>query len=180
MAFTYATTRADTNLIDESIWNTDLVDNINWCGKDKPICRIYNSSDISVASGGSGSALTFDSEDGDNGGMHSGSSSEIVIVTAGWYLFTASIEWDAAIGNRTSWITHNSTNKIATTESTTARDSTGAATPYFSRHNLSMIYPVGVGDTIELVVFQDSGGSVLALAKPNYAPALAAVLLQVT
>lgn len=126
-------------------------------------CRVYNSADISVATGGA--YLTFDSERFDTNTMHSTSSNtgRITFTTAGKYVIGGSIEFaSSAVGNRAIAIRLNGSTTIA-------RHSTvniGAV----QQLSIASEYDFAANDYIELFAFQDSGVAVNVNATSNLSP----------
>lgn len=119
-------------------------------------CSLYNSANISVANV-SNVVLTFNSEFYDTDGYHSTSSntSRITVPSgkAGKYLINAKIVWASnATGVRVIHFQKNGTldnNVVCLTAVNGDETRMGAA----------MVYDLAVGDYVELVTYQSSGGS---------------------
>jgi protein involved in polysaccharide export with SLBB domain len=132
----------------------------NPVGQQDPAVRCRNSANISIPNT-TFTALTFDTNDVDQGTptpQHSTSSntSRLVCQQAGLYSITAGVDFDNASssGTRQVRLRLNGTTDIAE-QNVVA----------FSGHpNLCVttIYRLAVGDYVEVVVYQDSGGSLLA------------------
>jgi len=124
----------------------------------RPILRARQTVAQSIASGGAGSALTFDSEDVDSSGMHSTSSntSRATATYPGWYLFAGNGSLvQNATGLRTlSWNVNGSAQSGAG-----SNDSGGGAGIDFRHPATPSLFFLNVGDFVELILFQNSGGS---------------------
>lgn len=135
-------------------------------------CRVYNSGDFSHNSSGSWLAVTFDSERWDKEGNHEGvtNPSRITIVTGGLYVITGHASFAAnATGMRSIAIRLNGTTYIAMQHI----PSVGASlTSVLSVHT---IYALAEDDYIELMAYQDSGGTLAIKAAGNYSPELSIV-----
>lgn len=171
VAWTNPTTRSTGNTITASIWNADVVDNLDWLGGEatggKPSCRVYNSSNFSVAHDVQ-TAITFNSERWDNGAMHSTSvnTSRITIPSGGGgkYLIGGHVSYDSnATGGRSTLIVVNGSTIVA-------GHSDNALTALPLNHSISTMYPLSAGDYVELHVYQTSGGNLDIVAGGNYTP----------
>tara|TARA_R110000868_G_scaffold11064_3_gene54330 strand:- start:1072 stop:1572 length:501 start_codon:yes stop_codon:yes gene_type:complete len=142
-----------------------------------PRCRLTNSANISLTNN-LATAVTFDTETHDTGGMHSTSSntSRITIPTggSGMYLIGAGIEFAAnATGTRDVNLRINGTTIIASSRAT-ATSATSA-----TRLMTNTIYPLNAGDYVEIMAFQNSGGALNITAASEYTPIFYACWLTV-
>lgn len=144
---------------------------------DPPRCRLTNSAAISLTNALT-TAVTFDTEVFDEGGLHSTSSntSRVTIPTggSGLYLIGASVEFAAnATGVRDMFIVLNGASSIGVMRSTTP---SGTST---TRLATSTVYALNDGDYVELRVNQTSGGALNLNASTDYSPVLWACWLAV-
>lgn len=126
-------------------------------------CRVYHSVDQTLGSSVS-TALAFDSERYDNGGLHSTTSnnSRLTAQKDGTYLITGHVAFAAnASGVRVVGIRKNPTLFIAQTE----RAPVGGDTDKFS---VTTVYHLAASDYVELVAYQNSGGDLAVQAAGNY------------
>lgn len=138
----------------EAMWDTYLRDNVNGLLV-PPMCRVYANASQTIGNGAD-TAVTWDQEHVDTDGMHSTSvnTSRITMATAGVYLVTAAVAWDInGTGYRYLNIRHNGSQKIGMT------DAPAAAGDYILQ-TASAIYSFSVGEYVEAVVYQNSGGNV--------------------
>lgn len=129
--------------------------------------RVYNSAAISV-SHNTLTALTFDTERFDTGGLHSTSvnTSRLTAPIAGIYLIGGGVRLVANSGGNTraSMIRLNGTTDIGS-----FNDNSHNAT-YAADMCPVTLYRLDVGDYVELTVYQDSGVALNASASPNLSP----------
>jgi hypothetical protein len=128
--------------------------------------RVYNSANISTANGAN-TALTFNSERFDTDSIHSTSSNtgRLTATIAGKYLITALVRWAANVtGRRTVFLRLNGSTDIAHTAADAA---TGGINTV---QEVSCLYDMAVGDYVEAVVNQNSGGALNVDAASNYSP----------
>lgn len=123
-----------------------------------PSCRVTNSGAISLTNN-TVTALTFDTETWDVGGMHSTSSntSRITIPTggAGLYLFAGCVQFASnATGFRELKITLNGGGSTAIS-ATRVNAINGSTT----RMECTALYKAQAGDYFELTAYQNSGGA---------------------
>lgn len=149
--------------------NTFLRDNILWMATDAPVCRAYNSANISIANA-SDTAVTLNSERFDNAGMHSTSSNTPRITipagSAGKFLFGALIEFaQAGVNERGNHIKLNGTTYIAKMVHPPATSAPTSMT-------ITSMYAMAAGDYIENYVYQSSGSALNLTASGNYSPEL--------
>jgi hypothetical protein len=133
-----------------------------------PRCRLTHSAAQSTTSG-TPLALAFDTETVDSGGMHSTSSntSRITVPSggSGMYLLGANIEFAAnATGVRDLNIRLNNSTIIGSARATSA----SGTTP--TRLTVTTIYPLNVGDYVEAVVNQTSGGNLNLNSAAEFSP----------
>jgi hypothetical protein len=170
VAYTSPTTRSTGNSVSAANWNADVVNNIKWLAGEsgsKPFCRAYNSAAILVATATS-TALTFNSERFDNAGMHStvSNTSRITVPAggAGQYLFGGSVAFAGnATGQRVIEIMVNGTTLI------TRKTALGLSADECGMETVTM-YPMAVGDYVELRVYQNSGGNLNVVVGGAYSP----------
>lgn len=137
-----------------------------------PACRVFNSAVQSIPTGGTGAALTFDSERFDTDNMHSTSSftSRITFNTAGLYIVTgyAGFAGSAAGAIRAFQIRLNGVTVLAT-----------QLAPVGATHNSQSTVTAGwkfaVNDYVELLLIQDSGGALNSLVSAAQSPEFSAV-----
>jgi hypothetical protein len=127
-----------------------------------PRCRVTNSANISI-NNTTATALTFNTETNDSGGMHSTTSntSRVTVPSGGdgWYVITGNVEFAAnATGQRAIAILLNGTSNIATERAVAA---SAAANTQLS---IATQYPLAAGDYIELTAYQSSGGALNVVA----------------
>lgn len=131
-------------------------------------CRVYNSADESVGNG-SYTALTFDTERYDNGGLHSlaSNTSRLTAQTPGKHLISGHVAWDiSATGGRETAIKLNGSTFIAAD----IRQTMSAVNAEIS---ISTVYHLAANDYVELFVYQNSGGNLSVKAFPGFSPEFA-------
>jgi hypothetical protein len=135
--------------------------------------RVYNNANISVASGGAGQALTFNTVRRDNGGLFGlANPSRLTAPVDGWYLITGTAQWAAsAAGRRIGTLKINGT-AVAVTEWAL---SATATTP---RINPTTFYYMTAGQYAEFWVYQDTGGALNIEVAANYSPEFAMALIK--
>jgi len=129
-------------------------------------CRIYNSGALTI-SDASLTALTFDSERYDYDTMHSTSTNtnRITFTTAGIYSFGANVRWDGnATGYRLVSIRLGGSTFIA---GSTIQAESGANV---QQQFVSGVYYFSATNYIEVMVFQNSTGSLDVTALGNISP----------
>lgn len=136
---------------------------------DPPRCRLWNSANISHTTSGTLQALTFDTETYDVGGMHSTSvnTSRITVPTdgAGTYDIGGSIQWATnATGYREIAIRVNGTTIISYSRVPNSGGVDG------SRVAIHTQYRLAVGDFVELLANQNSGGALNVVAGSLHSP----------
>lgn len=129
--------------------------------------RAYNNADLSVPTGVS-TALTFNSELFDTHGFHSTTvnTNRLTVPAdcAGYYHIGVNIQWQANVaGSRGISIRINGTTYIANQGGNHLV--AGGECPM----EVSTIYYLAVGDYIETLAYQSSGGALLARYYGNYA-----------
>jgi hypothetical protein len=167
VAFSVPTTRATGYVVTAANWNSDVVDNAAWLGRDAPHARVYNSVAISHTTSGSWQALTFDSERVDVGACHSivSNTSRLTVPSGGggWYDIGGSIEWASnATGTRSIGIRLNGATFLAAPKV--------AALSTTLPQSVSTKYQLAAGDYVELMAVQDSGGALNVAASGDYSP----------
>jgi len=126
--------------------------------------RVYRSTNQTIPNS-TGIAISFDSERYDTDGIHSGSSTQLYCNTAGKYSIHGQIYWDNnATGYRQLAISLNGTTQIAI-----KRDE-GQVGSNPMIHQISTTWDLNVGDYVELVVNQTSGGNLNVLTASSFSP----------
>lgn len=126
-----------------------------------PACHVFNSANISIPND-TATALTFNSERYDTDTMHSTATltGRITIVTEGIYIVTADNVWDKnAVGDRATFIRKNGADFLGLT-SVHAGDA-----DLFVGQSVTVQEYLIVGDWLDVVVKQDSGGALSVLAE---------------
>jgi len=114
-------------------------------------CKVYRTSAQSIPNIIT-TAVAWDSEDWDPNGMHTGSGSTVTPGVAGKYLVTANFEWAAnSLGYRYAQLKQSSTVVAVERESPLVTAVTNMT--------LTTIMDLSASDTVELDVFQNSGGA---------------------
>ena len=143
---------------------TAAFDAIRWLAHG---CRVYNNTNISVATSGTQQALTFNTERYDNYGMHSTSvnTSRLTAQRNGIYEIFGHIEYASnTTGVRFATIRLDGTTDIAVS-------STLARTGGYSTHgSVSTQYFLNANQYVELMALQTSGGALNAVSTGNMAP----------
>ena len=156
-------------------WGDEVRAGLVWCAGDsasgnaKPMCRIYNSAAQNISTA-LFTALSFNSERYDVGGMHSTSAllTRITVPTggAGVYHLGASVRFEASPGgsvrvlrlrlNGATYLTGNETAPVGSSGDT--------------QLTVSCDYKLAEGDYIEAVVFQNAGVTLQVLVTGAYSP----------
>lgn len=155
-------------------WGTAVRDALVWVAGDsasggsKPMCRVYNSANLSIATA-TQTVLTFNSERYDVGGCHSTSSntSRLTVPSGagGVYAIGGVASFAAnATGIRNVSILLNGATVIDGHDAT----SVSASGPHTI--SVSTQYKLAAGDYVELRVYQTSGGLLDVSAASNYSP----------
>jgi hypothetical protein len=125
--------------------------------------RIYNSSNESIASGGSPTTVTFNSNRYDPTAI--GGANGFTIAYAGVYRIGAGVRWAAnATGQRVLYLLLNG----ATFIRINGQAAIAGGNP--TDMGIEAEYQFAAGDTISLQAFQDSGGALNITAAGNYSP----------
>jgi len=130
--------------------------------------RVYNSANLTV-SNLVVTALTFNSERYDNGGLHSTvtNTSRLTAQNAGKYLITAHLVWAAnATGRRTTHLRLDGETYIAT-------DVRPAIDGAVLAVSLATVYHLAASSYVEVAVYQNSGGDLDVIANLNDSPEFA-------
>lgn len=129
-------------------------------------CKLRNSTSTSVPNG-TFTTLTFDTEDWDSGGMHSGANpTRITAPTAGKYMIVGSTGFAANVsGRRVLDIRDSSGTIMARTES--APDPASASQTFC---HVAAIVNMTAGGYVELVAWQNSGSSLLTVVGSAFSP----------
>ena len=155
-------------------WGDLVRDDIVWLagdsasGNGKPMCRVYNSASLSVATA-TFTALTFNSERYDVGGCHSTATNTGRLTAptggAGVYHITAHATFASnATGIRECRIRLNGATYIAAMSATSVSAS--------GDHSMSVScdYKLAAADYVELVAYQSSGGLLDVTFSANITP----------
>jgi hypothetical protein len=137
-----------------------------------PMCHVRNDANI-VVSNATVTALTFNTERFDTDSMHSTSSntSRITVATAGEYDFDGGIEWDSNVnGFRQIGLRLNGATIVKW-------DSDNAVSGNTHPQAIHARWKMVVGDYMELVVYQNSGGNLNVNVTSAYSPEFSAVLV---
>lgn len=139
--------------------------------------RLTHSANQNVASGGTGSALAFDTEGNTNPAMHSTvtTNSRITVPMQGFYVISGSAEFAAnATGLRRLIVRRNGatgiSNEMFVQEARAAASGT-------TRISLGCVIRFAAGDFFQLVAFQDSGATLAVTGNGNHQPHFSAVWL---
>ena len=127
--------------------------------------QVYNNANLSIANN-TVTALTMNSERSDTDGMHSTSvnTSRLTCVTPGTYIITGNAAFASnATGIRVLSIRANGTTDLAKVDS----DAVATDVTVLS---VSKVVTLGVGEYVELTVYQNSGGNLNVQANTNYSP----------
>lgn len=174
MSYSSPRTWATDDPITAAALNQDVRDNVAFLAN-PPRCIVYNNANISIPNNAA-TALTFNSERQDSDAMHSTSSntSRITCVTAGLYDLFGCIRWASqgtVTGVREVGIRLNGATYLAVND--------GGSTLYNGLTIIQQVtrngYPLSVGDYVELVPFQSSGGALNVEFVGNYSPEFAAI-----
>ena len=138
-------------------------------GNSKPFAVVTASAPVALTSGVF-TAIDMDTVTINRGGLWDGSTLTVPTTWAGLYMVTASVDVDASSGNKELRISINGD------EGGPAQNIYGVATAAYARLSVSALMWLDEGDTIEAIVFQDSGASVNARAVGSL-PQLAACFL---
>jgi len=135
---------------------------------DPPRCRVYNSANISLTHN-TATALTFDTETLDDGGMHSTSvnTSRITVPSdgAGWYSIGGTARFAAnATGYREIKVMLNGATDLAIMRVPNSGGTDDC------RVTIHTEYTLAVGDYVELYATQNSGGALNVTAAGIYSP----------
>ncbi len=144
--------------------NQDLRDNVAFLAN-PPACRVTKAAFQGITTA-TNTAIVFDTERYDTDSMHDTvtNNTRITIVTAGLYEVGGCIEWDAnAAGTRSLGIRLNGTTFLVNV----FMDIDSAI---LHAQNVETTYKFAAADYVELVAWQDSGGSRTANKSGNYSP----------
>lgn len=148
-------------------WGDVIRDDLEWLARNKPHAAVFNSAAQSIPDS-THTALTFDSEHVDVGGMHSTSSntSRLTIPSGadGWYDVGGCVEFAAVntTGIREVELRLNGLSLIAIQQVTAAN--------IVQQVTVNRKSQLVAGDYIELTVFQSSGGALNVNASALYSP----------
>jgi len=135
-------------------------------------CRVYHDANQTIPNA-AWTALAFNSQRYDNGGLHDTAinNSRITAQKAGKYHIWAGVTWEPnTAGVRLHTLRLNGLTFIAITR--------GPVEPHENASYItSTIWHLQVGDYVELVVYQSSGGNLSVLADPAMSPEFAAQML---
>lgn len=123
-----------------------------------PRCLLRQTVVQSIPTAGTGAALAWDTHDQDTAGGHSTTvnNSRYTAQYAGWYQISGGVVLSSGVGRREVWFRVNGTD-VAASESGIHLGTAAIITGPNSR--IGEIY-LNVGDYVELIAYQDSGGAV--------------------
>ena len=131
--------------------------------------RAHETGGPQVFSTGSAAVITLDAERYDTDTIHdlSSNNSRLTATTAGKYVITATIEWEANSANQRLLAIqlNGTTNLVVATQDANASGTT--------RMTVTTVYLLAATDYVEMVGFQDSGGDLDVLVAGNYSPEFA-------
>lgn len=136
--------------------------------------RVYHNAAQSIPNA-TLTALAFNSERYDTDGLHdtATNNSRLTATKAGVYLMTGTFAYGtAASGLRQSYIRLNGATLLVAVNSGVAGGTTIATV-----HNPTTLYQLAVGDYVELVAYQDTGGALNVNVFGNFSPEFAMHLL---
>jgi hypothetical protein len=159
MAWTAPTTRIVGEFITAPIWNTDLVDNLDYLKTlTQQGCKLTMSGDQAIPDT-TDTKIEFDTEVYDNGGLHESvtNPSRITIVEDGIYLFGFDMLWEAeaaAVGGRSAYFLINNA-------PTAQGDKTHAAIANNKtvRLHCAVTFELVATDYVEVEVYHDLGAA---------------------
>lgn len=120
----------------------------------RPYVRLLHGATQTIATG-TATALDFTTEADDADGMHSTTTNPhlVTVQTAGVWTFTVAAPWAAnGAGKRECWIRRNGVSIFAA-------DAKNASAAINHAHSVTASFRCSVGDTVEAVVQQTSGGN---------------------
>lgn len=155
------------SIASSATYNAQVIDNLSWLGGDAPACRVYRTTNQSIANN-TATVVQFPSERWDNFGMHdvSTNNSRITIPTggAGLYLIHSAVSFSAnATGIRRISLNLNGSTVIA-------RQHIAGFTSHPTFLSATAFYRLVAGDYVETEVFQDSGGALDCAVSANAVP----------
>lgn len=153
MAYTVPSTRATDDVITAAQWNADIVENIKFLAN-PPMVRAIHSLGQNILNV-TQTVLSFDTEHYDTDNMHSTvtNSSRITVNTAGKYQFGTNVQIQSnSSGFREVFLRKNGSVLIAYNLLAPANGNVTIA-------NLTTTDTFIVGDYVEVVVYQNSGGT---------------------
>lgn len=135
-------------------WFQQARDNLEFL-IDPPACSVFHSDDLTAVADTTNTVLPADSENFDNDGMHDPvtNNSRITIQTAGRYLFSANVTFEASSSGyrRLTFLVNGTTGNRAIQI---------AASPTLeTRVTATRAFALAAGDFVEVEVAQSSGGS---------------------
>jgi hypothetical protein len=129
----------------------------------QPAARVYHNANQSIATG-TETTLAFNSERFDNDTIHDTSSnnSRLTCKTAGKYLISAQVQWEAGgTSRRILYLRLNGTTKIATKRFAAFEE---------SENDITTLYDLAVNDYVEVRVRQETGGALNVTVTDAYSP----------
>ena len=146
--------------------NAQVRDNMDFLATSKPNCRAFNSAAISITTSGTPQALTLDSERFDKGaGSHS------TVTNTGRLTVPSSCAGVYLTGAYTSWASNTSGVRVCAIRlngaTTIGADSKNTRSDGFCDHSPATLYALSVGDYLEIVMTQSSGGALNVAATPE-------------
>jgi hypothetical protein len=135
-----------------------------------PAARVFHSAAQTAANEPTFNVLLFDGERFDSG-LHTGADARLTAPIAGLYVISANVSWAgaSAVGARELALRQNGATIIA-------RDVVAASpTPNTTEQAVSTVARLAAGDYVEVVLRQNSGGSLDIGAFPQFSPEFAMV-----
>lgn len=124
--------------------------------------RVYNSADLTITTGVE-TALTFNSERYDNGGLHEGvtHAARLTVTRPGVYAITASILWaSGAAGARALYLKKNGNTLLA-------QEFERHATTDYSAQAIATVCHLAANDYVEVIVLETGAATLKVLAVPE-------------
>jgi hypothetical protein len=168
VAFSVPTTRATGYVVTAANWNSDVVDNAAWLGRDAPHARVYNSTSFSHTTSGNWLAVTFDSERYDTGAMHSTASNTTRLTVpsgaGGVYAIGGTVDFAAnTTGQRGIGLWLNGSTFLA-------KNVVDALASGGNQMSVYTEYLLAASDYVELLTYQSSGGALTISATGDTSP----------
>jgi hypothetical protein len=159
VAFSVPTTRATGYVVTAANWNSDVVDNAAWLGRDMPHAHVYRTTAQALTTA-TLTAILFDAEYYDTGACHSivSNTTRLTVPSGGGgvYSIAGTITYDSnATGGRAAYIRVNGVDYYGTTQVPALNGADTMVTTYDE-------VLLGAADYVELIGWQSSGGNLNA------------------